>query len=74
MASTKVKVMDKGMKRVRKVMEEGKNPLSEGEVYFIRTCCRILGVDNKEKIDDIGKKAPVSLEKVEAREADKFRV
>jgi hypothetical protein len=39
MALAKVKVMDKGMRRVKKAMEEGKNPLSEGEIYFIRTCC-----------------------------------
>jgi hypothetical protein len=55
--STKEKIVDKGIKRVRKAMEESRNPLSEGEMHFVRTCCRILKIDKKEKINSIGEKA-----------------
>ncbi len=57
MAFAKVKVMDKGMRRVRQVMEEGKNPLLKGEVHFVQICFRILGTSDKEKIDSIGRKS-----------------
>ncbi len=42
---------------MRKAMEKGTNALSEGEMHFILTCCRILKVNEKEKIDSIGAKA-----------------
>jgi hypothetical protein len=34
MASAKVVAVDKGMRGVKKAMEEGKNPLSEGEILY----------------------------------------
>jgi hypothetical protein len=57
MAPAKEKIANGGIKRVRKAMEKGTNALSEGEMHFIRTCCQILKVNEKEKIDSIGAKA-----------------
>jgi hypothetical protein len=48
MALAKEKIVDRGIRRVRKAMEEGTNPLSEGEMHFIGTSCRILKIDKKE--------------------------
>ncbi len=38
-------------------MEEGTNPLSKEEMHFARTCCRILKINEKERINSIGVKA-----------------
>ncbi len=57
MAPAKEKIVDGGVKRVKKAIEKGTNPLSEGEMHFIRTCCWILKVSEKERIDSIGSKA-----------------
>jgi hypothetical protein len=57
MAIAKEKVVDKGLSRVKKALDHGENPLSEAEVDSVQTCCRILGIDSKEKIDNIGKRA-----------------
>jgi hypothetical protein len=35
MAAAKVKAVDKGMSRVKKAMDQGKNSLSEAEVDFM---------------------------------------
>ncbi len=37
--------------RVHCAMEKGENPLSEEEKIFIHTCCQILKIDEKQKID-----------------------
>ncbi len=57
MALAKEKIVNRGIRRVRKAMEEGTNPLSEGEMHFVCTSCRILKIDKKESIDSIGAKA-----------------
>jgi hypothetical protein len=57
MVPAKEKIVNGGIKRVRKAMAKGTNALSEGEMHFIRTCCRILKVNEKEKIHSIGAKA-----------------
>jgi hypothetical protein len=57
MAVAKGKTVDIGLSRVKKAMDKGKNPLSESEIDFVQTCCRILGISSKEKIDSIGKRA-----------------
>jgi hypothetical protein len=57
MATAKVKAVDKGLSRVKKAMDQGESPLSEGEVDFVQTCLRILGVSSNEKIDSTGKQA-----------------
>jgi hypothetical protein len=57
MAIAKGKAVEKGLSRVKKAMDQGKNPLSEEEVDFMQTCCRILGINSKEKIDGISKRA-----------------
>jgi hypothetical protein len=57
MAIATGKAVDKSLSRVKKAIDKGENPLSEAEVDFVQTCCRILGIDSKEKIDSIGKRA-----------------
>jgi hypothetical protein len=57
MVTAKVKAVNKGLSRVRKAMDQDENPLSVAEVDFVQTCCRILGIDSKEKIDSICKRA-----------------
>ncbi len=39
--------------RVHRALETGENALAEEERHFIRTCCQILKVDEKQKIDSI---------------------
>jgi alanine-alpha-ketoisovalerate/valine-pyruvate aminotransferase len=57
MVTAKVKAVNKGLSRVRKAMDQDENPLSVAEVDFVQTCCWILGIDSKEKIDSICKRA-----------------
>ncbi len=52
-----MKAVDKGMSRVKKAMDEGKNPLSEAKEGFVHTCCWILGINSEERVDSIGKQA-----------------
>jgi hypothetical protein len=57
MGATARKATDKGLSRVKKALEQGENPLSAAEVDFVQTCCRILGINSEEKIDDVGRQA-----------------
>jgi hypothetical protein len=38
------------------IVDKEKNPLSEEENHFIRTCCQVTKIDEKEKIDSVGAK------------------
>ncbi len=57
MAPAKEIIVDGGIRRVKRAIEKGTNPLFEVEMHFVQTCCRILKVSEKEKIDSIGSKA-----------------
>ncbi len=49
--------MNKGLSRVKEALEKGENPLSAAEVDFVQKCCRILGMNSEEKINEIGRRA-----------------
>jgi hypothetical protein len=51
------KTMDSEAARIREALDKGKNPLSEEEIHFIRTCCQIMKISEKEKIESIGETA-----------------
>jgi hypothetical protein len=55
MAVAKAKAVDKGMSRVKKAMDLGKNPLLDAEVDFVQTCCQILSINSEERVNSIGK-------------------
>jgi hypothetical protein len=57
MAATARKATDKGLSRVKKALERGENPLSAAVADFVQTCCRILGINSEEKINEIGRRA-----------------
>jgi hypothetical protein len=40
--------------RMRSALEKGGNPLSEEEIHFIRTCCQILKIEEKQKVESSG--------------------
>ncbi len=57
MAGTVRKSSVKGLRWLKKAMENGQNPLSAAEVDFVQTSCWILGIDSAEMIEMIGRKA-----------------
>jgi hypothetical protein len=57
MAPASGKTVDGGIRRVKKAIDRGTNPLSEGEMHFICTCCQILKSNEKERIELIGMSA-----------------
>jgi hypothetical protein len=56
MTSTVRRSTDKGLSRLKRAMDSNQNPLSPAEMDFVHTSCRILGIDNAEVIDVIGRK------------------
>ncbi len=40
--------------KVHTELANGLNPLSSEEVYFIETCCHILGIECQDKLEQIG--------------------
>jgi hypothetical protein len=39
---------------VSSALEKEENPLSEEEIHFIRTCCQILKIEEKQKVKSTG--------------------
>ncbi len=48
------KTMGSKAARVRDALDKREDPLSEEEIHFIRTCCKILKIDEKQKVVSIG--------------------
>ncbi len=40
--------------KVHTALANGLNPLSSEEAYFVETCCRILGIECQDKLEQIG--------------------
>jgi hypothetical protein len=48
---------DQGFSRVKKALDNKENPLSIWEIEFIRTSCRILGINSEEVMNRIVQRA-----------------
>jgi hypothetical protein len=44
--------------RVCEALDKERNPLSEEEIHLICTCCQIMKIDEKEKIDSMLQQPP----------------
>jgi hypothetical protein len=55
--TTVKRLRDQGLSRVKKALDNNKNPLSIWEIEFIRTTCRILDINSEDVMKRIVKKA-----------------